>query len=179
MIPKKILFAILFLGCFCFLPWSAQGKPKNFEELLEERQAHLWVEGQALGDLIIGSRGQVEFIYVDKPLIDRARKEGWGSVPDWFRKECQYFGSPELKGRDLFVVRYKSLLPWNFSPEEIRVGDYRISWKDVLTNKAFFPWGELPSEVQGVFAFGVPRISGKITEIAYGEYMVSFTVPGR
>ena len=176
---KNIFFALILLGLFCFLSGVVQAKPKNFQTLLEKRRVSLWVEGQALGDLMIGSRGQMEFIYVDKTLIDRARKEGWIEAPEWFRKECQYFGSPELKKKDLFVVRYKSLLPWSFSPEEIRVGEYRVAWEDVLTNKAFFPWGDLPSEVQGFFAFGVPRVPGGTTEIAYGEYGVPFIIPGR
>lgn len=175
---KTFIGAVL-LGILCLLPWNASGAPKDFQSLLRERRVNLWVEGEALGDLMIGSRGQMEFIYVDKPLIDRARKEGWGSVPDWFRKECQYFGSPELKGKDLFVVRYKALLPWDFSPEHIRVGEHEVTWKDVLTNKAFFLWGEIPSGAQGNVAVGVPKNSGKVTEVAYGEYAVPFTFPGR
>jgi len=175
----KAFVGTVLLGIFCFFPWSVSAAPKDFKGLLAERRVNLWVEGEALGDLMIGSRGQMEFIYVDKPLIDRARKEGWGSVPDWFRKECQYFGSPELKGKDLFVVRYKALLPWDFSPEELRFGEYSVTWKDVLTNKAFFLYGEVPSGAHGDFAVGISKGGSKNIPIAYGDYETTFTFPGR
>ncbi len=175
----KVLLSTFLLGMFCLFPGALFGAPKDFQSLLQERRVNLWVEGEALGDLMIGSRGQMEFIYVDKPLIDRARKEGWGTVPDWFRKECQHFGSPELKGKNLFVVRYKALLPWDFSPEELRFGEYSVTWKDVLTNRAFFLYGEIPSGARGDFAVGVPKGTSKSLAIAYGEYEVSFAFPGR
>ena len=165
----KALLGTVLLGMLSFSPRTLFGAPKNFQSLLQERRVNLWVEGEALGDLMIGSRGQMEFIYVDKPLIDRARKEGWGTVPDWFRKECQHFGSPELKAKDLFVVRYKALLPWDFSPEELRFGGVSRDLEGCShPTRPSFSSARSPREPGGRFAVGIPKRASKSLIIAYG-----------
>jgi hypothetical protein len=120
---------------------------------VEERSANVWVEGQDLGGMIVGARGQMPFVYVDN-VLSRA-SGGESEAPDWLKWHVQHFLSNAAKGKNLFICRYRALIPWTFEPEQIFVGTYAVQWKYILTRKDFFPHGEIPSDTVGVFAFVV------------------------
>ena len=159
---------------------GAWARELSLEELLRPRTAVVWVEGQRLGELMVGARAQLEFLLVDHPLVEAIYAEN-SSAPDWLRLHAQYAASDALKGKTLLIVRYKSLIPWTFHPEELSVGEYRISQKDILTRKEFVPTGDLPSGMRGDFAVAVPGVSKNIPEVtvAYGEWHATLKIPGR
>jgi hypothetical protein len=152
----------------------------SVEELVEERSANVWVEGQDLGGMIVGARGQMTFVYVDN-VLSRA-SGGESEAPEWLKWHVQHFLSDAVKGKILFICRYRALIPWTFDPEQIFVGNYAVQWKDILTRKDFFPHGEISSDTAGVFAFVVPSeeiVPGKEIRLGYGEYATKLRIPGR
>lgn len=159
---------------------GALAREVSLESLLLPRTAVLWVEGQRLGELIVGARARLEILLVDRPLLEAVYGEN-SQAPDWLRLHAQYATSDALKGKTLFIVRYKALIPWTFDPQEISVGDHKISWKDILTQKAFVPSGELPSGFAGDFAVAVPKLPKTASEVsvAYGEWQSTLKIPGR
>ena len=69
---KYLLFPVLLLTlCIVLSPalFKAEAaEQKDLNALLEERQIDCWVEGEVFGDLILGSRGTIQFIYLDAKL---------------------------------------------------------------------------------------------------------------
>jgi len=164
----------------CLMGGGVLARGKSLEELLSLRTAVIWVEGQRLGDLVVGARARLEILLVDRDLVEEIYGEN-SQAPDWLRLHAQYASSGALKGKTLFIVRYKALIPWSFDPQEISVGDHRVDWKDILTRKEFFPSGELPSGMMGELALAVPGSFNKASEItvAYGEWPSTLKIPGR
>ena len=60
-----LFFFILLISPVC--PLSAADKA-DMDKLLNERQIDCWVEGEAFGDLILGARGSIQFIYLSVKL---------------------------------------------------------------------------------------------------------------
>ena len=146
-----LMFSIL-LGLFSSGAFAVQ---EDLERLLEERTAVLYVEGQKLGNLIIGARAKLEFIYVDAPLV-RAVKES-DRAPSWLEWHVNKYGSDEAKGKSLFILRVETFKPFTLVPEMITINDLKLSDENVLTRKEFAPLGELPSSFSGALVLAIPR----------------------
>ncbi len=150
------------------------------EDLIAERNARLYLEGQVLGDMVIGARARLDFIYIDRTLAEAAR-EG-GAVPEWLEWNAGYFGS-QKSGKDaLFLLVFETFKPWTFTPELISVNGKPLGEGDIVTRPEYVPRGDLPSGYKGRFAFTVPGdIVGPGEEILFscGQDKVTWVVPGK
>lgn len=89
---------VVFLLVFILLPGGAAEASGDLQTLLDERSAVLWIDGEVLGDLVIGARAQAALIYVDGKLSEAA----WGdqTAPDWLKTQTGYYGSREARKRN-------------------------------------------------------------------------------
>ena len=74
---KKILLIVLtviFTTAAAAFAASSQISP-GLMKLLEERQTDCWVEGTVFGEMILGARGSLQFIYNDAKLSEAIAKE--------------------------------------------------------------------------------------------------------
>lgn len=150
----------------------------DVRKLLEERTVTLYPEGQVLGNMVIGARGKIEFIYVDRALYKVIREEN--AVPEWLSWHSSHWGTDEVKGKALFVIRYEAYKPWNFNPSDIAIGGRALEPGDILTRNAFVNEGDLPDGMVATLAFAVPSelvSPGNETAISYKEGSAEWTVP--
>jgi hypothetical protein len=152
----------------------------DFQKLMDSRTARLWLEGQRLGDMVIGARAELNFVYVDRKLVQALTDDY--DAPEWLRWHAQHLGSPEAKKKALFVLRFETRKPWDFRISDIRVGNYSLREEDGLTRSAFTPTGPLACGTKGTLAFVVPAVSlgkGKTVLLGYGEERVEWKKTGR
>jgi hypothetical protein len=162
-----------------FLAVAAWGS--DLDGLVRERTARVFVEGQALGDMVLNARARVDFVYVDRNLSEALAKDPARS-PEQLRIEAQYFGGDRSRGKALFVLLLSTSKPWTVTPELFRIGDYVLRSSDILTPPEMTPLGELPSDFSAALAVAVPRDvvkPGSTIEIAVSGDRVSFAVPRR
>ncbi|MCE5201885.1 MAG: hypothetical protein LLF78_05165 [Synergistaceae bacterium] len=146
--------------------------------LLEERQIDCWVEGEVFGDLVIGSRGSIQFIYLDAKL-SRAISEEHSLAP-WVDDFNQYFGTPETANKALFIAQLEANKPWDVKAEYIRVGDYNLNKDDIISPSWKNPFGSIDPGDKWQFAFVVPMSELKKGEeimVGYGDDLVKWRVP--
>ena len=171
---------ILFLAAMILLVSAAAAFSADLETLVKERSVTLYPEGQLLGDLVIGARGKILFVYVDKALAHAVR--GTEMPPEWLSWYSRYWGTDQAKGQALFIIRYEANKLWTFDPCDISIGGRRLERGDILTDKAFIAEGDLPSGAEGILSIVVPLESaapGKATTMAYLEDSVEWTVPAK
>ena len=67
---KKVMLCSVFLIVSLFFAGiaSAARLSEELVKLLESHQVNCWVEGEIMGDLILGARGSIQFIYLDEPM---------------------------------------------------------------------------------------------------------------
>ena len=178
---KRLACAYLLLLSLFVLAGDAQAaQPKTLDQLLAERSANVWVDGQVLGDLVLGARARLTFIYVDAALASTARADP-GS-PEWLTWHSRHLGEKTLKGKSLFILRFETFTPWELVPGNLFVSTHGVSSEDLLTMKEYTPTGELPSGFTGTLSFSVPRAVVKAgTEIAVGyeKEEAKWKVPGK
>ncbi len=146
--------------------------------LLGTRQSDIWVEGEQFGDMVIGSRASFQIIYVDRDLAHALTADL--SIQDWARQMAQYYGSDKTRGKALFIAHIETFKPWDFSPQNVFVGEYHLQDDDVLSPSMTNPFGSLASGVKGYFAFAVPSSElkkGKEIKVGYGDDSVLWKVP--
>ena len=126
---------IVFLMALFLLAASIAAFSADLEPLVQERTVFIYPEGQVLGNMVIGARGKMEFIYVDKTLAHAIRD---GDMPsDWLSWYSRHWGTEDVNGRILFIIRYEATKPWSFDPGAISIGGRSLERKDILTDKAF------------------------------------------
>lgn len=175
---RGILLTLALLLFILILAGSAQAG--DFQSFLDSRSVRVWLEGENLGGMVIGARARLDFIYIDEAMARAI--PGDPRVPDWLVWHAQHFGSPETKGKALFVLRFETRKPWDFRMEGLAVGNYHPGEKDLLTRSEFAPTGPLPGGTTGTLAFVVPKKAlgrGKTVSVGYGEDRAEFPVPGR
>lgn len=150
----SFLFCIVLLGVLLVFPFANHSEASSLKELIDERTVNLWVEGQQLGDMVIGARAQLVFIYIDSKLMNKIK--GDPDVPQWLSWHSQHYSDARKQKKGLFIVRFKTIKPWDFIPEMLSVAGYTIHANDIITRKAFRPEGAIPSDVTGSFAIMVP-----------------------
>lgn len=165
------LVAVIALAGTC----GAADKP--LEELIADRSARLYLEGQALGDMVLGARARLDFIYIDRTLAETAREN---DVPEWLEWNTSYFGSRKSGEGALFLLVFETFKPWTFEPEMIRVNGKPIEKGDIVTRSEYVPRGDLPSDYTGRFVFTVvPESVGPGKEIVFScrDDSVTWMVP--
>lgn len=159
------------------------------QKLLDARTSVCWVEGEVFDGLVLGARGSIEFVYIDLTMtteMARQRKRfndaAISSYPyaPWLEDGHLYFGNPEAKGKALFLAYVMTKKPWDFDLTQVYVGGYHLKKNDILTPSWTNPFGELPSDLEGWFAFVVPKSevkAGQTVRLGYGNYGVDWKAP--
>ncbi|MGC9372939.1 MAG: hypothetical protein ACP5DY_06425 [Thermovirgaceae bacterium] len=171
---------LLAIAFFITLTGSAAAAEVSLEDMVAERSARLYLEGQVLGDMVLGARARLDFIYIDQPLVEAAR--GSHEVPEWLQWNTNYFGSRKSGKDALFLLVFETFKPWTFEPEMISVNGTPLEQSDIVTRSAYVPQGDLPSEYTGRFAFTVPgEIAEPGGEIVFscGQDSVTWVAPGK
>lgn len=182
MVMKRSALRVLLLAVLGVFALSCAGVAagQTPDDLLERRNARLYVEGQVLGDMVLGARARLDFIYVDRALAE-AVKDGTGA-PEWLRWNVGYYGSEKVGKDALFLLDLETFKPWTFEPEMISVNGRPLERNDILTRPEYFPEGDLPSGFRGNFAFKVPMDlvePGREIAFSCGEYSKAWRVPER
>jgi len=174
---RALLFLVFLFFLLVLLFPQMRAYSADLETLLNDRTCTVWIEGQVLGDMVIGSRAQLAMVYVDSKLAKAAQENH--NAPEWLKWHSQHFGSIK-KGYYLFIFRYKTFKPWNFDPELIHVDGVHISKDDIKTRKAFVLQGDVPSEATGTFAALLPLKTfkaGKRVKAGYDTFQTDWEVP--
>ena len=179
---RKILFLLMLLLSFAIISYPASlranADPNDLNSLLNERQTDCWVEGELFGDLVLGSRGTIQFIYLDAKLSKAISAEQ--GLASWVDDLNQYYGSPETRKKALFIANLEANKPWTVEEEKISVGGYYLTKKDVISSSWKNPFGTVDAGTTWQFAFVVPQENVKPgTEImvGYGEDLIKWRVP--
>ncbi|NLD05376.1 MAG: hypothetical protein GX672_05715 [Synergistaceae bacterium] len=179
---RKFLFLLIFLLTFnlfaCPTSFRAEASQSEFKSLLDERQIDCWVEGEIFGDLILGSRGTIQFIYLDAKL-SKAISAEQGLSP-WVDDLNQYFGSSETKKKVLFIANLEANKPWTVEEKKISVGGYHLTKKDVVSSSWKNPFGTVDAGTSWQFAFVVPQDKvkpGTDIMVGYGDDLIKWKVP--
>ncbi|MDD3390986.1 MAG: hypothetical protein PHO98_06735 [Synergistaceae bacterium] len=171
--------ALVFLLVVVFLPGGTAEASGDLQTLLDERTAVLWIDGEVLGDLVIGARAQAALIYVDGKLSEAT----WGDqmAPDWLKTQTGYYGSRETRKKKLFIIRLKTINNFTLDHSMIRIGSHVLTPADVLTNKHYVPVGDFPGGLTAGFAVGIPNaaVKGKSVSFSVGEYSKELEYPKR
>jgi hypothetical protein len=160
------------------LSFRAEADQNDINSLLEERQIDCWVEGELFGELILGSRGTIQFIYLDAKLSKAISTEH--SLAPWVDDLNQYYGSPETRKKVLFIVNLEANKLWTVEEEKISVGGYHLTKTDVISSSWKNPFGTVDAGTSWQFAFVVPQDKVKPgTEImvGYGDDLIKWKVP--
>ena len=170
---------VVFLLVFILLPGGAAEASGDLQTLLDERSAVLWIDGEVLGDLVIGARAQAALIYVDGKLSEAA----WGdqTAPDWLKTQTGYYGSREARKKKLFIIRLKTINNFTLDHSMIKIGSHVLTPADVLTNKHYVPVGDLPAGLTADFAVVIPNaaVKGKSVSFSVGVYSTELEYPKR
>ncbi len=173
---------MLMLCALAFLCCAGAARADEVGTLLSERTTTLWIEGEQLGDMMIGARALMEFIYVDAAL-SRIAAENGPDVPEWLAWHAKHFGTKETRKKVLLIVRFEARKRWTLDPMKIRVNGRSLEETDILSNKDFIPTGELLGGSSGSFAICIPAAKlddgkGRM-QVRYGEYEASLPLPGK
>lgn len=178
---KPLYFMIISLTLLVSLfPVStkAESGQDELKALLDERQIDCWVEGEAFGDLILGSRGTIQFIYIDGKLSKTISAEH--TLAPWVDDLNQYYGSPGTKNKVLFIANLEANKPWTVEEKKISVGGYSLTKGDVISSSWKNPFGTVDAGTTWHFAFVVPReyvSPGKEILVGYDEDLIKWKVP--
>ncbi len=175
---RKLTFCTVFIALM--VPCFGVALANDVEAMLSQRTTSLWIEGDRLGDMVIGARTLMEFIYVDSAL-SRVAAENGPDVPDWLNWHAHHFGTKATKKRVLLIVRFEARKRWDLDPTRIRINGRNVVAEDILSPKDLIPTGELPPGSAGSFAIGIPvaAFAGKDgVSVAYGEYSTNLLIPG-
>jgi len=163
---------IVSVAAFFFLAVKAFGD--ELEDLIKERTATMYLEGQKLGDLILGARARLDFLFVDDSLLRAARTSGM--TPDWLKWHLGHFGDPQIRGKDLFVLRYEAYKPWDFDPFKIVVNGKNLTEEDILTKLIRISTGSLSPNTVDSLAFAVPKAKDGVYNITYESDRIEIDV---
>lgn len=153
----------------------------SFEDLEADRSSVVWVEGQIMGDMVLGAKGKLTFLFMDRRLCDVARVDR-GNLPEWLTWNLQYETVARKGKREFFLLRYEAIKNWEFDPTEIKIGGYKLKMSDVVSRKDMINVGPLSSGTVATLAFSMPRSllkPGRSLEMAYGEWTTDWIVPRR
>ncbi len=166
---KKLFFLMITILLSVFIAMITSGAGElcadEFEDLVIKRITTMYIEGQKFEDLVLGARARFDFLYIDDLLVKASITSG--KTPDWLKWHLGHLGSPQTRGKELFVLRYETYKPFEFDPFKIVVNGVYLTEKEVLTKLTRIPTGSLPSGAVGDLAFAVPRSSDGVYNIIY------------
>jgi hypothetical protein len=161
-------------------------------ELVRHRTFSLWIDGDAIDEIVLNSRGKLTFLYIDNKLgreIGRLRKPDSSSGPSTDVPEVLFLYSTKYnkKGRVLLTAQlqvYKSL---SFDPEKMSVAGYSLKKSDILTGIGSNPSAEIRPGVKefgqgysGYMGFYVPAEyvkPGEEITVSYDGFATKWRVP--
>ncbi|MDO5563129.1 MAG: hypothetical protein Q4F74_05890 [Synergistaceae bacterium] len=164
---------VILTSVVCFAKPAA-----DVEGLLKDRQSICWVEGTVMGDMVLGARGTVQFIYLDEAL-SRAIVENNQLAP-WVDDLNQYFGSERTNKKELFLIQVETYKPWNVDISKFIIGNYHPTIDDVLSPSVTRPLGNLESGLKLQMAVVVPQSEvkpGKTVKLGYDKDTVEWKAP--
>lgn len=174
---RRFMLAAL-LACLSIFPRPAESEEgEGLDALLEKRTAVLWIEGEAIGEMILGAKAQMAFIYADGRLTEAVWKDP--AAPEWLRENTGFFGSRETKKKALFIVRVKTNRNFTLEPSMVSIGTHVLTPGDILTSKGFAPFGDLPPDLTGTFAAVIPlsAVKGKTISLSCGDFKTELVLP--
>lgn len=172
-----LFLAVTAVICILGLPAFSNG----LGPLEKDRVACIWIEGEMLGDMILGAKGQLTFVCMDSKAC-RWAAGNRGSIPEWLSWNLQHRTAAEKEKKALFLLRYKAIKNWNFDPKEIKIGGYSLKEEDLVTRNELRVTGDLPPDTKGTLALLVPPEylkPGSTIALSYGPWAKDWTVPGR
>lgn len=176
---KKYTVALLVV-VFMFLTsvtcWAKSDT--DVDRLLKDRQAICWVEGEILGDMVLGARGTIQFVYLDEAL-SRAISEN-NTLASWVDDLNQYYGSEKTKKMELFLIQVETYKPWDVEISKFFIGNYHPNIDDVISPSVSRPLGSLESGLKQQMAVVVPAAEvrrGSTVKLGYGKDTVEWKVP--
>lgn len=175
----NLLFVLLFIF-ITVTPAFAVTMPvsEKMAKLISERQTDCWVEGKRFGDMILGSRGVVNFIYLDKKLSEAITEEP--GLASWIDDMNQYYGSVRAKKKAVFIVHIKANKPWEIKETYFNIGGHVLTKDDILSSSWKNPFGTISAGEQWYFACAVPKNAvrpGKVISLGYREFLENWRVP--
>ena len=192
LIRKHVICALIMSLVFCCagLANAESTRLRGIQKLLFPRSVICWVEGTDFGDLILGARGRIDFVCVDRKLGDALSNltpDGSGgdnsyTVPEWLRIYAKDY--TKMPKKTLFVLKIQAHKPWEFDTSALFIGDYRIKNEDIITGVMLDPSFEikgginaLPGDYSGQVSILVPSDLLKKTslKVGYGEYSAAKT----
>ena len=175
---KKIAAALLILTLSLISPAFAARTTEEVQKLLDARQVTCWVEGTLFGDLILGSRGSITFVYLDEKMSNAIRDDH-GLAP-WADDLNQYYGSPGTEKKAIFLIQLETNKPWDVEISKFKVGSYSLTKNDILSPSWTNPIGPLESGIKAQMAVAVPAVEvkrGSEVAIGYGDDVIKWKVP--
>ncbi|MCX7828361.1 MAG: hypothetical protein N2315_04025 [Thermanaerothrix sp.] len=155
------------------LPGVSLGMDEKLAKVIEGQSAKCYVEGQVLGDLVIGARCTVEFVLVDQRLADALRSAQF--PPQWLVEQAHKLDSVP-KGHSLVAVAVRAHKPFDLEVDKLVVGE-RLSEGLLMTPKDRMLF-QLSSGDESFFGVISPaRISrGSVVKVGYGDDLVDMKV---
>lgn len=175
---KRKIFLLLTLLSLVFCPSAFAEEAQDIAPLLDARQSDVWVEGQHMGDMVLGARGAMQFIYVDAKLSKAITSNP--KLENWVGEMAQFFGTEAVVKKAMFIVHLDTYKPWDFDLTKVHVAGYHLTKDDILSSSMTNPFGQLASKDEGYFAFAVPAKlikAGQEITIGYGDDSDTWTVP--
>jgi hypothetical protein len=194
---RYFIFLIVFSLFSFVVTEAAESMSNSWRGLLEKRSTSIFTESIDLGDLRVGGRGKIMFVWLDRSLIRVLEKDA--NVDDSIADGLDYYFSSKkevanlVKKRDVFLLSYHAIKRWDFKIEEIVINGYRLTVDDILTAPYYRVLGELPPRKNlerlvdaeeylddyklHVAVPPMPK-SGKV-KLSYGDDVVEWEIPRR
>jgi len=175
-----IVFAAVCVASQCAFAGGGETMfSEGYENLVPARMTQCYVEGEKLGDLLLNSRGVIDFIYLDEALSNAVTQSR--GVPEWFSNCNVYYEANGGQGKAVFVIKLVAYKPWQIDIKQFSIGGYHLSEKDALTSSLNNPFGkDARDEDDWVFVLAVPKQyvkPGSEIQLGYGKYLANWKVP--
>lgn len=164
-----------------FLAASPAWGASNLEALKEPRSAVIYIEGQKVADVIVGSKAKVTFLYVDDKLKKEMERnlQQLSSVEEWMLSDAV---KARVKKMVPVIVTCEAFGHLYFAPESVSVNGEPVTRRQLFTNLDARTVGDVAPDDFVWFVIGLPKSTaapGQKITYSVGEWKTDFTVPGR
>jgi hypothetical protein len=155
---------------------------KAWEKRLSDRTATLWIDAQKLGnDIVLNVRGKLNVTRVERGLTHALNADR--DVEEWLVNALNHYSSnrqdtrAKVKGRDVFVLRYRAIKFWNFDPSKLVIGEYSVTPEDILTREEYWKRELSPGDT-GAVSIAAPSLKpGQKVELRYEDAQGTLEIP--